>query len=232
MRSTPLAPRHRRTPLHQLGVPALLAALALAVVSCDPGEPPEDLDEEPDVAEGVSAEQEAFWSSMQQLCGQALSGGVEAERAIENPIEDREMVMHVRVCREDEIQIPVHVETEEGEWNRSRTWVLTREDAGLRLKHDHRHEDGSEEEITWYGGDTEDAGEPGRQQFHADEHTADLIPEAATNVWTMEIEPGERFTYQLVREGTERMVRWTWDLDDTVDPPPAPWGHEDVEPTH
>jgi hypothetical protein len=61
--------------------------------------------------------------------------------------------MHVRRCEEDEIQIPLHV----GE-NRSRTWIITRTDTGLRLKHDHRHPDGSEEEQTQYGGDTEDSG--------------------------------------------------------------------------
>ena len=210
---------------------AALVMVGLVMTACDPGEPPEEL-EEMEELEGVSEEQDQFWASLQELCGTALSGGVEAEEAIENPIEDREMIMHVRVCHDDEIQIPVHVETEEGDWNRSRTWVVTREDTGLRLKHDHRYEDGEEEETTWYGGDTEDPGTAQRQQFHADEYTADLIPEAATNVWTMEIEPGERFTYQLVREGTDRMVRWSWDLDDTVEPPPAPWGHEDVEPTH
>ena len=48
--------------------------------------------------------------------------------------------MHVRECSEDAIRIPFHV----GE-DRSRTWVVTRTANGLRLKHDHRHEDGSEE---------------------------------------------------------------------------------------
>ena len=32
--------------------------------------------------------------------------------------------------------------------NRSRTWVISRNAAGLRLKHDHRHEDGSEDKLT------------------------------------------------------------------------------------
>ena len=58
-------------------------------------------------------------------------------------------VMHVRQCSDREIRIPFHV----GE-NRSRTWVVTRTPQGLRLKHDHRHEDGTEDRVTQYGGDT------------------------------------------------------------------------------
>jgi hypothetical protein len=129
------------------------------------------------------------------------------------------LVMHVRECAEDEIRVPFHV----GE-NRSRTWVFTRTDGGLRLKHDHRHEDGTEDELTWYGGDTRDAGTAERQAFAADAHTAALLPEAATNVWTVEIVPGERYVYQLVREGTERRFRAEFDLTRPVPAPPAPWG--------
>mgnify|MGYP002652099858 CR=1 FL=1 len=62
------------------------------------------------------------------------------------------LVMHIRECSETEIRIPIHV----GE-NRSRTWVATRQGEGLRLKHDHRHEDGSEDVLTQYGGDTDGA---------------------------------------------------------------------------
>ena len=49
------------------------------------------------------------------------------------------LVMHVRDCSADEVRIPFWV----GE-DHSRTWVVTRTETGLRLKHDHRHEDGSE----------------------------------------------------------------------------------------
>ena len=46
-------------------------------------------------------------------------------------------IMHVWKVSESEIRIPFHI----GE-NRSRTWVLTKTDNGLRLKHDHRKPDG------------------------------------------------------------------------------------------
>ena len=205
----------------------LALTVILGLAACDPDEtPPPGEDAEPespaedlDVA-GLSSEQEAFWDALEDLCGEAFpSVGDEDE-------EDGEMVMHVRHCEEEEIQIPLHIGDD-----RSRTWIVTRQDEGLRLKHDHRYEDGTEEDLTWYGGDTQDAGFPEAQDFYADDETAEMLPEAAGNVWTMELEPGDTFVYQLIRDGDMR-ARWTFDLTDPVDPPPAPWGYEDTEPTH
>jgi hypothetical protein len=128
--------------------------------------------------------------------------------------------MHVRTCQAGEIRIPFHVGGD-----RSRTWVLTRtETGGIRLKHDHRHEDGTEDAVTQYGGDTEGPGEPGKQEFRADSLTATLIPAAVTNVWTMEIIPGRIFAYALRREGTDRRFRIEFDLTRAIPLPPAPWG--------
>jgi hypothetical protein len=92
------------------------------------------------------------------------------------------------------------------------------------LKHDHRHADGSEDEVTQYGGDTSDSGTATQQSFPADQETATLIPAAATNVWTMELEPATRFAYTLRRQGTDRRFRVEFDLTRTVPAPPPPWG--------
>jgi hypothetical protein len=167
-----------------------------------------------------ATEQQAFWSSLQELCGRSFAGRVIEAPAGDETFTGRALVMHVRECRPGEILIPFHV----GE-DRSRTWVLTQTRDGLRLKHDHRHEDGSEDEVTQYGGDTRSAGTPERQEFHADAFTAGLIPAAATNVWTVEVVPGRTFAYALRREGTDRRFRIEFDLTRPVAAPPAPWGH-------
>ncbi len=130
----------------------------------------------------------------------------------------KRLVMHVRECSSNEIRIPFHVGGD-----RSRTWVLTRTAAGIRLKHDHRHEDGTPDAITQYGGDTREPGTAARQSFPADAHTVSLNPVYATNVWTMEIEPAT-FVYELIRVGTDRRFRVEFDLRRAVPAPPAPWG--------
>ena len=169
----------------------------------------------------LPAEQDAFWASVLDLCGMAFEGTDDEVRR----------VMHVRQCYPDEIRIPLHVDD-----NRSRTWILTRTSQGIRLKHDHRYEDGTEEEITQYGGDTDEVGTANMQTFPADEFTRTVIAAevggAQNNIWRMEIIPGEEFAYRLTRSTFDNALRWAFDLTTPVDPPPAPWGYEDTEPTH
>ena len=157
-----------------------------------------------------------FMTHLAGLCGRAFRGEAVL---ISGPGFEGELIMHIRRCSESEVQIPLLI----GE-NRSRTWIVTRTADGLRLKHDHRLEDGSDDPVTQYGGDTADPGTATSQRFPADGYTAQLIPEAATNVWTMTIVPGERFIYHLTRHGEPRAT-FEFDLTDEVSPPPAPWGY-------
>jgi hypothetical protein len=165
--------------------------------------------------------QDAFWKNLEALCGGAFAGRLIEAPPADTTFADKRLVMHVRECTPDAIRIPFHVGDD-----RSRTWVLTRTASGLRLKHDHRHEDGTEDKITQYGGDTAAPGTPERLEFPADAHTATLIPEARTNVWTIELVPGKTFAYALRREGTDRRFRIEFDLAKRVPAPPAPWGQK------
>ncbi len=130
--------------------------------------------------------------------------------------------MHVRSCGEGLIRIPFVV----GE-NRSRTWVFRKQENGLSLHHDHRHEDGSEDAVTQYGGSTTNAGSATVQVFPADEQTVRILPAAYGNVWWVELVPGEYFTYNLRRLGTDRLFSIRFDLKDTIPSPAAPWGWKD-----
>lgn len=168
------------------------------------------------------APQDRFFSILASLCGKAFEGRI-ASPAVEadSAFAGKQLVMHVHSCTKDEIRIPFHV----GE-DRSRTWVVTRTRAGLRLKHDHRHSDGSEDKLTQYGGDTVGPGSAGRQEFPADGFSKALfvresIPASTANVWAMEV-GGAAFAYELRRPG--RFFRVEFDLERPVAPPPAPWG--------
>lgn len=162
--------------------------------------------------------QDEFWSRLEALCGNAYAGRLAEGGPSDSLFRRGPLVMHARSCSPGEIRIALHVDQD-----RSRTWVLTRTASGLRLKHDHRHRDGSEDAVTQYGGDTRQAGSARTQEFPADAHTASLIPAARTNVWTVEVVPGQLFVYALRREGTDRRVRLEFDLSRSVPAPPAPW---------
>jgi hypothetical protein len=162
----------------------------------------------------------AFFSRLSALCGGAFEGRLTDGQPQDSIFRMSKLVMHVRSCSDSEIRIPFHVGT-----NRSRTWVLTRTAQGLRLKHDHRHEDGSPDRVTQYGGDARDSGSATRQEFPADSFTVALLPGTRTAAWAMEIVSPERFAYSL-RRGTERYVRIEFDLTRRVETPPPPWGAE------
>lgn len=172
----------------------------------------------------VAAPADDFLAALRGLCGQAFQGRIVANEpaAPNDPFAGKALVMHVRECGANGVRVPFHVGDD-----RSRTWVLTRTTQGLRLKHDHRHADGTEDVRTQYGGDTREAGSAGRQAFPADDHSKALfvregIPASVDNVWAMEIAPGRAFVYELARPG--RLFRVEFDLTRPVPPPPAPWG--------
>lgn len=156
-------------------------------------------------------------------CGKAFEGRIVSPPAPgDASFARKRLVMHVRQCSSDEVRIPFHVGDD-----RSRTWVITRIPSGYRLKHDHRHEDGSEDKITQYGGDTVKSGTLHRQEFPADAFSKRLFlrennAAGVANVWAVEIVPQRMFAYELRRPG--RFFRVEFDLTRPVDPPPPPWG--------
>lgn len=173
----------------------------------------------------TSSPQQTFMANLRTLCGQAFEGRVVTTEAADEAMRQERLVMHVRECSANDVRVPFHV----GE-NRSRTWVITQTPQGLRLKHDHRHEDGTSDTLTMYGGDSADAGSATRQEFPADAESralfvANNIPQSVTNIWAIELMPGERFTYELSRPN--RLLRATFDLTRPISAPPPPWGAED-----
>jgi len=147
------------------------------------------------------------------LCGQAFEGKVVSTDAVDADMANQLLAMRVADCSPTEVRIPFSVAADT-----SRTWVVTRTAEGLRLKHDHRHADGAEDELSQYGGDTADAGSETRQEFPADTFSKTLFetkgnPASVTNVWAMEATQ-TLFAYELRRP--ERFFRVEFDLTKPV----------------
>lgn len=174
-----------------------------------------------------AAPADAFLAALREHCGQAFAGRVltDTPASPNSAFEGKPLVMHVRECGPDIIRVPFHVGDD-----RSRTWVLTRTADGLRLKHDHRHEDGASDKVTLYGGDTAAAGTAQRQAFPVDAESIDSfrangLAASVENTWAMEIQPGRRFLYELSRPNG-RLFQVEFDLSVPVPAPPPPWGSE------
>lgn len=163
-----------------------------------------------------------FFKDLSTLCGRAFAGRLVSNDPQDADMAQTQLVMHVAKCSADEIKIPFQV----GD-NRSRTWVISRHDGVLRLKHVHRHSDGSEDSSSQYGGDTISLGTQSRQSFPADAFSKDLfikanIPNSANNIWSIDLEKGKLFAYELRR--ANRYFRVEFDLTHPIPTPPKAWG--------
>lgn len=110
--------------------------LFVVSVSCEVGESPQD----------------KFWDNLVQHCGKSYEGKFDADN-VPDDFKGKTLKMYVMECSTNQIKIPFYV----GE-DHSRTWVYTRTAKGIELKHDHRLENGTPEEITMYGGTTSNTG--------------------------------------------------------------------------
>jgi hypothetical protein len=213
-----LQPRAMKHATLKHAVPVLapvLAALVLALglAACAP-EAPTAAAPAPEAA--VAVEQPAadvFLARLNALCGQRFVGKLVTTDPADADMASARLLMQVRDCSPTEVRIPFHVGADT-----SRTWVLTRTEQGLRLKHDHRHEDGTEDELSQYGGDTAAPGTPTRQEFPADAFSKELFetkgnPASVTNVWAVEAD-ANLFAYELRRPN--RFFRVEFDLANPV----------------
>ena len=154
--------------------------------------------------------QDQFFAGLKQLCGKTFAGKLVTTDAADADFAGKALVMGAVACTEGEVAIPFAV----GE-NRSRTWLITRTAGGVRLKHVHKHDDGTEDAVSRYGGDSIAPGTATRQEFPADDFskqlfTANKLERSLTNVWAVEVVPGKLFAYELRRPG--RFFRVEFDL--------------------
>ena len=173
--------------MRSLGYAAVLGALA-AVVPVHAN------------AAGKHDPKAEFFARLAVMCGATFEGASVFPRDPGDAFAGKKLVARIASCTADEVRVPFIVGAD-----RSRTWVFRKTAAGLELKHDHRHEDGTPDEQTMYGGMANDKGNDNAQSFEADAYTARLIPAASTNVWTVTLAPdGKSMSYYLERDAQPR----------------------------
>lgn len=209
--------------------PLLLALAACTASNDDAGNADAAQSSVPETLPDAGALQpvDEFLMRIAKHCGKAYEGRIvanEPKPTEPDAFEGKRLVMHVRGCDSprERLEIPFHVGDDH-----SRTWILSRLPDGLRLKHDHRHQDGSADDMTMYGGDSREAGSAERQSFPVDAESIAMFKQgglnaSVENTWAMEIHP-ETFVYELSRPNG-RMFKVEFDLTRPVETPPTPWG--------
>jgi hypothetical protein len=145
----------------------------------------------------ISDGERAFLNNLASLCGKSFKGQEVYMQAGRESWAGKNLVMHVTVCDENFVHIPFHIDDDQ-----SRTWMFLVEDGRLRFRHDHRHEDGTPEDQTLYGGYADGSGDEYRQYFPADGYTIELLNDDRGRQWNVMLnEDMTRFTYQLLYHG-------------------------------
>lgn len=140
-----------------------------------------------------------FMATLQGMCGQRFEGALSYAVDPRSEFAGKTISTEV-ICTGGGVRMPVQVGTD-----RSRTWIFTRTPAGLELRHDHRHPDGTPHAVTMYGGMARAGGTARSQAFLADAHTARIVPGAETNVWTVSLsQDGNVLSYRLDRHDKPR----------------------------
>jgi hypothetical protein len=141
-----------------------------------------------------------FFENLKQHCDKTYEGKSVFPSNPEDPFYGKKLIMKVFFCTDKEIRIPFQVGKDQ-----SRTWILTQTDKGLLFKHDHRHADGTPDELTMYGGYANSNGTAWSQSFPADQQTKILVPKGKTNIWHLTIDNDKKqFIYYLERHEKPR----------------------------
>ncbi len=159
-----------------------------------------------------------FLHQLNQHCGKSFYGKIISGGKIGDGFTGETLIIRIDKCQNNAINIPFFV----GE-NKSRTWLLTETNGILKLKHDHRHEDGSADKITMYGGTSTNEGLDSLQMFPADAATCKMIDYACANVWWFTINKTS-LTYNLRRIGSERIFTVAFDLTQPFNYEQNAWG--------
>jgi hypothetical protein len=139
----------------------------------------------------------AFLANLAAFCGKSFEGREVFMAEGRESWADKQFIMHVTVCEFGMVHIPFYLDDDH-----SRTWMFFIEDGKLRFRHDHRHADGTPEDVTLYGGYADSSGDAYCQNFPADEYTCDMLPNSCTAEWRVKLSDDlSTFRYMLFSDG-------------------------------
>ena len=158
-----------------------------------------------------------FLEQFKPFVGQYFEGEIVAGAKEGDAFSGKRLLMEVMSYDDREVKIPFYVGDD-----KSRTWILSYSNHLLTLKHDHRHQDGTADAVTFYGGTATNEGNKLIQVFPADKETCSLLDHASQNVWWITMD-GSTYTYNLRRIGSDRVFSVKFDLTKPVKSDYKPW---------
>jgi hypothetical protein len=178
----------------------VMLMLATGIAGCTEAPPPPGALAPTELASAAKrdplVDQRAFFENLRALCGRTFGGRTILAPVTDRTFEPARLYMVVEDCEGDEIRVPFIVGEDD-----SRTWIFQMREQGLRFFHQHLRPDGTEHEVSGFGGHATDDGTPVFQSFPDFSTTAETPP-AERRIWRLRLDADHGlFVYYLDRGG-------------------------------
>jgi hypothetical protein len=184
-----------------------IMALSILLTSCNFSSRQTTASEET----SLSGAESQFFNKLATFCGKSFEGRETYSKDGRDSWAERKMVIFFTFCEAGEIHIPFHIDDDQ-----SRAWLFINDNGKLRFRHDHRHADGTPEDLTLYGGYSDGNGTAIRQSFPADEYTDNLLNDELDRQWNIFLSDDlSTMTYELGYLG-EIVFRAEFDLSNPL----------------
>lgn len=143
--------------------------------------------------------QHSFFDNLQGLCKKKFAGYIVYPAGKEAPFQGKKIWIEVASCSAKEIRIPINI----GE-KIYRTLILGRNESGVYLQHENKRPDGSQAEISLYGGKALSHQSPFLLVFPADSYSKQLLGSERNSSWSLSIS-SDKSTLSYIAESDGRL---------------------------
>jgi hypothetical protein len=122
----------------------------------------------------------SFYQQLKQHCGQKLNGEVLYPTGKEAPFRGMPIWLELEKCSDKEIRMPININQKI-----YRTLILSQDKTNFTLRHENKRADGTQAEISMYGGQTADIKDTYLLLFPADGYSRQLLGAELNYAWSL-----------------------------------------------
>lgn len=155
--------------------------------------------------------EDSFYQQLQAYCGKKLIGHVLYPAGKEAPFQGMEIWLEVAQCNQKEIRLPIYI-------NRKiyRTLILSQDKTKYILRHENKRPDGSQAEISMYGGQTAGKNDTYLLLFPADDYSRQLLGAELNYAWSLAFNSDKSTLSYMIENDGKLTLQLDFDLTQQV----------------
>ena len=141
----------------------------------------------------------SFYNNLQALCKNKYAGSIVYPAGKEAPFQGKKIWIELASCSAKELRIPINIGDKV-----YRTLILGRNENSVFLQHENKRPDGSQAEISLYGGRAVTLTSPSLLVFPADSYSKQILGAERNCIWTLSIS-SDKSTLSYIAESDGRL---------------------------